>query len=63
MIVLIPALFGWFGRWLDHVFGIAPVLMLVFGVLGVAAVFATFYYRYQARIAEMEEGKPWARQA
>jgi positive regulator of sigma E activity len=61
--VVIPLLFGWFGHWLDGRLGIAPVLTVAFALLGVAGVFVTVYYRYQARMAAMEEGKPWARKA
>ncbi|MFN8037036.1 MAG: AtpZ/AtpI family protein [Acidimicrobiia bacterium] len=61
--VVVPLLFGLFGRWLDHVFGTVPFLMLGFGVLGVVGMFVAVYYRYQARMAELDEGQPWARRA
>lgn len=59
--ILIPLLFGAFGRWLDGVFGISPVLMLVLGIFGLVGVFLAVYYRYQARIAELDQDKPWTR--
>jgi F0F1-type ATP synthase assembly protein I len=59
--VLTPVLLGLFGAWLDHLFGTGPVLMLVFGVVGVLGMAARTYYWYQAKIAAEEEGKPWTR--
>ena len=59
--VLTPVLFGAFGALLDHWFGTGPVLMLVFGVVGVVGMALRTYYWYQAKIAAEEEGKPWTR--
>lgn len=61
--VLIPVLFGLFGRWLDRQLSIEPIATLLFVVVGFVGVFVSFYYRYQARMAELEKGKPWARKA
>ncbi len=59
--VLTPVLLGLFGAWLDQLFGTSPVLMLVFGVVGVLGMAARTYYWYQAKIAAEEERKPWKR--
>jgi F0F1-type ATP synthase assembly protein I len=59
--VLTPVLLGAFGALLDHWFGTGPVLMLVFGVIGVVGMALRTYYWYQAKIAAEEEGKPWTR--
>ena len=49
------------GLWLDSKFGTRPLFMLVLGTLAIIGLGATEYYRYQARIAREEEGKPWTR--
>jgi len=59
--VLTPVLLGAFGALLDHWFGTGPVLMLVFGLIGVVGMALRTYYWYQAKIAAEEEGKPWTR--
>lgn len=53
-------LFGLLGLGLDKLFGTRPVFMLVFGAIAFIGAFASTYFRYQARIAKDEEGKPWA---
>jgi F0F1-type ATP synthase assembly protein I len=60
-LVLTPVLCGLFGVWLDHLFGTGPILMLVFGFLGVVGMALRTYYWYQAKITAEEEGKPWTR--
>lgn len=59
--VAVPVLFGLLGAWLDSLAGTRPVLLLAFGAFGVACSFASAYYRYEAKIARHDEGKPWAR--
>lgn len=61
--VVIPALFGLLGHWLDGIAGTAPVFLVSLVVVGVVSVFVTVYYRYQARMAELDAGKPWNRSA
>lgn len=58
-----PVIFGAFGALLDRLLGTEPVLMIVFGVLGLVAVATTIYYRYLAASAAEDAGKPWARRA
>jgi hypothetical protein len=35
-------------------------VLVTFGVVG---AFASAYYRYEARMAQHDEGKPWTRRA
>ena len=60
-IVLSVFLFGLFGWWLDGRFGTRPVLMIVFGLLGVTAVALRTYLWYRASMDREEKGKPWTR--
>ena len=57
--VATPLLFALFGYWLDRVFGTAPVLAIVIGLVGLVGVVLRTYYWYQARMSREEEGKPW----
>ena len=59
--VAVPMLFALFGYWLDHVFGISPVLAIGLGLIGLVGVVLRTYYWYQADMAREEEGKPWKR--
>ena len=61
--VALPLVLGLFGAWVDGIVGSSPVLLVVFAAFGVASSFASAIYRYEARIAVHEEGKPWARKA
>ena len=61
--VLVPLLLGLFGAWLDRQFGTGWVFTAVLATLGVIGAFASAYYRYEARVAEQDEGKPWTRRA
>lgn len=56
-----PLLVGAAGYGADRVLGTAPLLMLVLGLAGFIGAFVSTYYRYQARMARHDEGKPWAR--
>ena len=60
-IVVSVFLFGLFGWWLDGRFGTRPVLMIVFGLIGVAAVTMRTYLWYRASMDREEKGKPWTR--
>lgn len=60
-LVVTPLLFALLGVWIDGRLGTEPAFtvgLLVFALIG-ATVSA--YFRYQARMAEHERGKPWAR--
>jgi F0F1-type ATP synthase assembly protein I len=59
--VAVPMLFALLGDWLDHVFGISPVLAIVLGLIGFVGVVLRTYYWYQADMVREEEGKPWKR--
>lgn len=61
--VALPVVLGLFGAWVDGIVGTPPVLLVLFAAFGVASSFASAIYRYEARIAVHEEGKPWARKA
>ena len=60
-LVATTVLFVLAGRWLDSKLGTTPVFMLVLGTLVIVGLGVIEYYRYQARIARVEEGKPWTR--
>jgi F0F1-type ATP synthase assembly protein I len=60
-IVVTLFLFGAFGYWLDGRFGTRPVLMIVFGLVGVFAIAARTYYWYRATMDREVKGKPWTR--
>ena len=58
-LVLGPVIFAFIGRGLDTLFGIIPVLTILFAILGVIGSFATAYYRYIADMDQLDHGKPW----
>ncbi len=60
-IVLVPALFGLFGWWVDGLTGTRPALFIVFLTLGVIGILARTYYTYAVRMAAQERDKPWTR--
>ena len=60
-LVIAAVLFAMVGFFLDGVFGTRPILMLVFGLVGVAGAVYRLYYDYTARMKQAEEGKPWTR--
>ena len=57
----VPVLLGALGWLLDTYFGTAPVLLIALACFGVVGSFVSFYYRYQAQTAKLDEGKPWTR--
>jgi F0F1-type ATP synthase assembly protein I len=59
--VAVPAIFGFLGSLLDRTIGTSPVFLIALAALGVVGSFASAFYRYEARIAEQDVGKPWAR--
>ena len=58
-----PLLMGLFGAWLDNLLGTGWIFAALFAGLGVIGAFASAYYRYEARMAEHDAGKPWTRRA
>ncbi|MGB2757342.1 MAG: AtpZ/AtpI family protein [Acidimicrobiia bacterium] len=58
-LVLGPVALALVGRGIDVVFGIAPLLTILFAVLGVIGAFATAYYRYIADMDRLDAGQPW----
>ena len=52
--VIILILFFGAGFGLDRLFDTAPVFMIVMTLLGAVGLFATFKYRYDARMDELE---------
>jgi len=61
--VVTPLLMGLFGAWLDNVLGTGWVFAALLATLGVIGAFVSAYYRYEARMAAHDEGKPWTRRA
>ena len=57
----VPVVFGAIGWLLDEAIGTGPVLLILLAFFGVAASFASAYYRYSSRIERESEGKPWKR--
>jgi F0F1-type ATP synthase assembly protein I len=56
-----PVAMGAIGWLVDLAAGTAPLFLIVFAVFGVIGSFVSFYYRYQAQTARLDEGKPWTR--
>jgi F0F1-type ATP synthase assembly protein I len=59
--VAVPVVFGAVGWWIDSRIGTSPVLLLALAAFGIAGSFLSAFYRYEARIARLDEGKPWTR--
>ena len=53
-VIMLIIFFG-AGFGLDRLFGTAPVFMIVMTLLGAIGLFATFKYRYEARMQEHEQ--------
>jgi F0F1-type ATP synthase assembly protein I len=56
-----PVVMGLIGWLVDLVAGTGPLFLVAFAVFGVIGSFVSFYYRYQAQTARLDEGKPWTR--
>jgi F0F1-type ATP synthase assembly protein I len=56
-----PVVMGGIGWLVDLATGTSPLFLVVFAVFGVIGSFVSFYYRYQAETARLDEGKPWTR--
>jgi positive regulator of sigma E activity len=61
--VLFPLLLGLLGVVIDRAVGTQWVFTVLLATLGVIGSFASAYYRYEARMAQHDEGKPWTRRA
>jgi len=59
--VLFPLLLGFLGVVIDRALGTHWVFTALLATLGVIGSFASAYYRYEARMAQHDEGKPWTR--
>ena len=59
--VAVPVVFGLVGALIDRAVGTAPMFLLVLALFGVAGSFASAFYRYDRRMAQASEGKPWTR--
>lgn len=60
-VVLTPLLLGGIGWLLDGWLGTDPFLAIIFGVFGVAGIFAKLKLGYDRKMIEEEAGKPWTR--
>jgi F0F1-type ATP synthase assembly protein I len=56
-----PIVMGLIGWLVDLAAGTGPLFLVIFAVVGVLGSFVSFYYRYQAESARLDEGKPWTR--
>lgn len=61
-LVLTPLIFAGIGVLIDRALGTAPLVALVFGLVGFAGACYRLYLEYTARMKKAEEGKPWAKQ-
>jgi hypothetical protein len=59
--VLFPVVLGLIGAVIDRALGTHWVFTALLATLGVIGSFASAYYRYEARMAQHDEGKPWTR--
>jgi F0F1-type ATP synthase assembly protein I len=59
--VLTPVLLGAIGYGLDRLFGLVPVLTLVFSLVGIIGVAVKEYYTYKAAMEAHDADAPWAR--
>lgn len=56
-----PVVMGLIGWLVDLALGTAPLFLVILALFGVLGSFVSFYYRYQAETARLDEGKPWTR--
>ena len=62
-LVVPTVVFTLLGLWADSSWGTAPLFLIVGFVFGAVGTYASQYYKYRARSAINDEGKPWARAA
>jgi hypothetical protein len=60
-LVVAPLVMGLIGLWIDHLVGTGWIFATVFAAFGALGSVASLYYRYESRIAQLDEGKPWNR--
>ncbi len=60
-LVVAPLLFGALGWLLDGRLATGPAFTVALALLGMVGTSVTQYYRYVARMARDDEGKPWTR--
>ena len=58
-IALVPAIFGAAGYGLDRLFGVVPVLTIIFAVLAICGMFTVSYYTYKYQMEQAQIGTPW----
>jgi hypothetical protein len=61
--VLTPLFLGGFGYLFDRLWGLVPVLTIVFTVVGVVGVGVKEYYSYEAAMKAHEAAAPWGRRS
>jgi hypothetical protein len=62
-LVITPLLLGLLGLWIDHLVGTGWIFAAVFATFGALGAVTSLYYRYEERMARLDEGKPWTRRA
>jgi positive regulator of sigma E activity len=62
-LVVTPLLLGLLGVWIDRIVGTGWVFAALLATFGVVGAFTSAYYRYEARMAKHDEGKPWTRRS
>jgi F0F1-type ATP synthase assembly protein I len=60
-LVLGPLLMALVGFGLDRWIGLTPLLTVTFAMAGLVGACVNLYYGYRRQMAELEVGKPWAR--
>lgn len=60
-LALSPLLMGVVGYMVDRWFGTAPVITVVFAVLGLIGVCVKIYFGYRSDMANEEADAPWAK--
>ena len=56
-----PVALGAIGWLIDRAFNTGFLFLVILACLGVVGTCVSFYYRYQAKTARFDEGKPWTR--
>jgi F0F1-type ATP synthase assembly protein I len=59
--VVTPLLLGLLGWLLDGRLGTQPLFTVGLALMGIIGVGISHYFRYMARVAREDEGKPWTR--
>lgn len=56
-----PVVLGALGWLIDQAADTGPLFLVIFAVFGVIATCVSFFFRYHAQAARLDEGKPWTR--